>query len=162
MGLGANGLRLNGTTLNWLESGLACFSNRSILAQAIRYAFAKPKRLQVYLDRGVLGINQNTADRSDLANALGYRNWLFAASGRYIRLAAFAQILIESSKQSDADSKIWLLEVVDNIADQNINRVDELLPWCYAVRMASLDAYGFGSVLRVPLLSGIWAPRKMS
>lgn len=80
-------------------------------------------------------------------------------------MAAFAHNLIEPAKLNCADSQVWLLDVVDRIADQKINRVDELLPLCYAGRMASLDAYGFGSVLRVPLLSGIsqkWAEAEAS
>jgi transposase len=46
--------------------------------------------------------------------------------------AAIADTLIETAKLNGIDPQAWLTDVLSRIADQKINRIDELLPWRYA------------------------------
>jgi hypothetical protein len=107
-------------------------SGKSPLAQAIRYALVRIKRLRPYLDHGFLEIDNNTAERSIRAIALGRKNWLFAGSERGGRSAAVAYTLIETAKLNGVDPQAWLTHVLNRIADHKINRIDELLPWKFA------------------------------
>ena len=115
----------------WLTAQLRRISGKSPLAQAIRYALTRIKRLRPYLDHGFLEIDNNTAERSIRAIALGRKNWLFAGSERGGRSAAIAYTLIETAKLNGIDPQAWLTNVLDRIADHKINRIDELLPWNY-------------------------------
>ena len=44
--------------------------------------------------------------------------------------------LIETAKLNGIDPQVWLKDVLSRIADHKINRIDELLPWCYAFKAA--------------------------
>lgn len=115
----------------WLATQLRRISGKSPLAQAIRYALVRIKRLRPYLDHGFLEIDNNTAERSIRAIALGRKNWLFAGSERGGRSAAVAYTLIETAKLNGVDPQAWLADVLTRIADHKIKRIDELLPWNY-------------------------------
>jgi len=47
-----------------------------------------------------------------------------------------AYTLIETAKLNGIDPQAWLTDVLSRIADHKINRIDELLPWFYAVMAA--------------------------
>ncbi|CDZ67986.1 Hypothetical protein NGAL_HAMBI2605_62690 [Neorhizobium galegae bv. orientalis] len=61
--------------------------------------------------------------------ALGRKNWLFAGSDRGADRAAFMATLIMSAKLNDIDPQAWLADVLANIADTPISRLEKLLPW---------------------------------
>lgn len=56
----------------WLSAQLQRISGKSPLAQAIRYALTRIKRMRPYLDHGFLEIDNNTAERSIRAIASGW------------------------------------------------------------------------------------------
>jgi transposase len=115
----------------WLGVQLTRISGKTPLAQAIRYAITRIKRLRPYLDHGFLEIDNNTAERAMRAIAIGRKNWLFAGSERGGRSAAIAYTLIETAKLNGVDPQAWLTDVL-----HKITRLDELLPWCYAAAAA--------------------------
>ena len=39
---------------------------------------------------------------------------------------------IETAKLNNVDPQAWLTHMLSRIADRNITRIDELLPWRYA------------------------------
>jgi transposase len=116
----------------WLGTQLRRISAKTPLAQAIRYALNRIRRLRPYLEHGFLEIDNNTAERSMRAIAIGRKNWLFAGSERGGRSAAIAYTLIETAKLNGVNPQAWLTETLGIIADHKINRIEELLPWRYA------------------------------
>ena len=50
--------------------------------------------------------------------------------------SAIAYTLIETAKLNGVNPQAWLTDVLSRIADHKINRIDELLPWCYAANAA--------------------------
>ena len=68
--------------------------------------------------------------------ALGRKNYLFMGSEGGGKSAAIAYTLIETAKLNGIDPQAWLTDVLSRIADHKINRIDELLPWCYAAKAA--------------------------
>ena len=116
----------------WLQAQLTRISGKSPLAQAIRYALARMKRMSAYLDHGVLELDNNTVERAMRCVAVGRKNWLFAGSEGGGKAAAIAYTLIETAKLNGVDPQAWLTDTLGRIADHKINQIDDLLPWRYA------------------------------
>ncbi len=79
----------------WLDMQLTTISGKSPLAGAIRYALTRMERLRPYLDHGILELDNNAAERSMRAVALGRKNYLFVGSEAGGKAAAIAYTLIE-------------------------------------------------------------------
>ena len=94
------------------------------------------KKMRPYLDHGILELDNNSAERSMRCVALGRKNYLFMGSERGGKSAAIAYTLIETAKLNGVDPQAWLTDTLARIADHKINRIDELLPWRYAVDTA--------------------------
>ena len=120
----------------WLDAQLPKLSGKTPLAGAIRYAITRMKRLRTYLEHGFLELDNNTAERSMRAIALGRKNYLFVGSPGEGKAAAIAYTLIETAKLNNVDPQAWLSDVLSRIADHKITRLDELMPWCYADKAA--------------------------
>jgi len=120
----------------WLPAQLTRISGKTPLAGAIRYAITRIKRLRPYLDNGALELDNNTAERAMRSIAVGRKNWLFMGSKGGGKAAAIAYTLIETAKLNGVDPQAWLTNTLARIADHKINRIDELLPWRYALDQA--------------------------
>lgn len=120
----------------WLHAQLPKISGKSPLAQAIRYALGRLPKARGYLDHGFLEADNNTAERAVKPVAIGRKNWMFAGSEGGGKAMATAYTLIETAKLNQVDPQAWLTWVLAQIADHKINRLDELMPWCYAAQAA--------------------------
>jgi len=113
----------------WLQQTLGTVSQKSALAIAIRYALTRWVALTRYRDDGCIEIDNNAAERSLRAVALGRKNYLFAGSDIGGERAAAFYSLIGTAKLNGHDPEAYLRTVLERIAEYPINRVDELLPW---------------------------------
>jgi transposase len=123
---------LLGSLKQWLEETLGKLSRKSDTAIAVRYALGRWEALMRYCDDGHLEIDNNAAERALRAVALGRKNYLFAGSDRGGESAAAIYSLIGSAKLNGIDPESYLRNVLSRIAEHQINRVDELLPWNFA------------------------------
>ncbi len=115
-------------------------SKKSELANAIRYTLGRWQALVRYRDNGELEIDNSAAERALRGIALGRKNYLFAGSDRGGEWAAALYSLIGTAKLNGIDSQAYLTHVLGCIASHPINRVDELLPWHVADRLAAGDS----------------------
>ena len=113
----------------WLQSTLTMVSKKSELAVAIRYALARWTALMRYRDEGGIEIDNNAAERSLRAVAIGRKNYLFAGSDAGGDRAAAFYSLIGTAKLNGLDPEAYLRTVLERIAEHPINRIAELLPW---------------------------------
>ena len=113
----------------WLDAQLPILSGKSPLAEAIRYALTRMRRLRPYLGDGRLEIDNNVAERAMRSIALGRKNYLFVGSAGGGRAAAIAYTLIETARLNGVDPEAWLADTLARIPDHKITRVDELMPW---------------------------------
>lgn len=116
----------------WLHAKLPKISGKSPLAKAIRIALSRMPKTRAYHDNGFLELDINTCERAVKPVALGRKNWMFVGSERGGKAIAIAFILIETATLNDIDPQAWLTDVLSRIADHKINRIEELMPWCYA------------------------------
>jgi transposase len=82
-----------------------------------------------YRDDGRVEIDNNAAERSLRAVALGRKNYLFAGADSGGERAAAIYSLIGSAKLNGLDPEGYLREVIARIAEHPIKHIDGLLPW---------------------------------
>jgi transposase len=116
----------------WLRAKLEMVSQKSKLAEAIRYALARWDGLTHFLDDGRIEIDSNVVERSIRPIALNRKNALFAGSDGGAEHWAVLASLIETCKLNQVDPEAYLADVIARIVNGHPNsRLDELLPWAY-------------------------------
>ena len=126
----------------WLREILGRLSKKSDTALAVRYALGRWEALVRYCNDGRLEMDNNAAERSLRAVALGRKNYLFAGSDRGGESAAALYSLIGTAKLNGIDPEAYLRNVLSRISEHPINPIVELLPWNLAeeLRPASTRA----------------------
>jgi transposase len=121
----------------WLRTKLQLISQKSRLAEAIRYALSRWTGLRLFLEDGRIEIDSNVVERSIRPLALTRKNALFAGSdGGAEHWAAIAS-LIETCKLIGVEPHGYLADVITRIVNGHPqSRLDELLPWAYPAAAA--------------------------
>jgi transposase len=113
-------------------------SDKSSLAQALRYALSRWDALTRYTADGRLDICNNAAERAIRPLALGRKNWLFAGSDDGGERAAAIYSILGTASLNGLNPEGYLQYVLEHIPDHPINRIDELLPWHIAEKLPQL------------------------
>ena len=115
-----------------LHAKLGLISQKSKLAEAIRYALSRWEGLTRFIDDGRIELDNNTVERTVRPIALNRKNALFAGSDGGAEHWATIASLIETCKLNDVDPLAYLTDVLTRIANGHPNRdIDQLLPWAY-------------------------------
>src|SRR3954452_1540218 len=124
----------------WLRAKLALISQKTKLAEAIRYALSRWNGLTYFLEDGRIEIDSNVVERSVRPIALNRKNALFAGSDGGAEHWAVVASLIETCKLNAIDPQAYLTDVLTKIVNRHPNsRIDELLPWAYAAKHSLKD-----------------------
>jgi len=121
---------------HWMQETLTTVSVKSDLAGAIGYALKRWTALTRYRDDGGLEIDNNAAERALRGPVLSRKNFLFAGADSGGERAAVLYTLLQTAKLNDLNPEAYLRFVLERIAEQPTNRLDELLPWNYARELA--------------------------
>lgn len=125
----------------WLRMKLQLISQKTKLAEAIRYTLSRWQGLCLFLDDGRVEIDNNVVERSIRPLALTRKNALFAGSDAGAEHWAVIASLIATCKLIDVEPYRYLADVITRIVDGHPNgRLDELLPWAYAAAAPELKA----------------------
>jgi transposase len=116
----------------WLRGKLQMISQKTKLAEAIRYALSRWKGLTRFIGDGRVEIDSNVVERSIRPIALNRKNALFAGSDGGGEHWAIISSLIETCKLCYVDPQFYLADVIARIVNHHPNsRIDDLLPWAY-------------------------------
>lgn len=125
---------------NWLQTERVKLSRSSPVSEPIDYMLKRWDGFTSFLDDGRICLTNNAAERALRGFALGRKSWLFAGSDRGADRAAFMATLIMTAKLNDIDPQAWLADVLANIADTPISRLEQLLPWNWTPKTLSAQA----------------------
>lgn len=116
----------------WLRAKLALISQKTKLAEAIRYALSRWEGLTRFLEDGCIDIDSNVVERAIRPIALNRKNALFAGSDGGGEHWAVVASLIETCKLIGVEPHGYLADVITRIVNGHPNsQIDELLPWAY-------------------------------
>ena len=114
----------------WLMEKLALISQKTKLAEAIRYALSRWEGLTRFLDDGRIEIDSNIVERAIRPIALNRKNALFAGSDGGGEHWAVIASLIETCKLNGVEPQSYLADVLNRIVNGHPQaHIDELLPW---------------------------------
>jgi len=117
----------------WLRARLETVSQKSKLAEAIRYALSRWQGLTLFLDDGRIEIDNNTVERAIRPLALNRKNSLFAGSDGGGEHWAVLATLIETAKLNAIDPQAYLTDAITRIVQGHPqSQIDVLMPWNYA------------------------------
>lgn len=125
-----------GELKTWMAQALTQVSAKSPMALAIGYAVSNWSALVRFVGDGRIEAENNAAERALRAVAIGRKNFLHLGSDAGGDSAAVIYTLIGTAKLNGINPQHYLRYVLQRIADQPINRIDELLPWAVADRIA--------------------------
>jgi hypothetical protein len=110
---------------------------QSQAGKACNYALAVWSKLEIYLQRGEVEIDNNPAERSIKPVAIGRKNWLhFGSKAAGPRIAAILSV-IESCHRLKIPAREYLLEVFPRLASGKRSDVAALTPKAWAAARAT-------------------------
>ncbi len=125
---------------DWLETQLSNVSAKSPIAEAIRYGLNHWDGLARFLDDGRIELDTNIVERSMRPVALTRKNALFAGHDDGAENWACIASLIETCKLNGIDPQAYLADVLVRLVNLwPNNRLDELLPWAWAVERQTMQ-----------------------
>jgi transposase len=117
----------------WLMVASLAFSQKTKLAEAIRYALSRWAGLTIFLEDGRIELDNNSVERSIRPLALTRKNSLFAGSDGGAEHWAILASLIETAKLNEVDPQAYIVGVITRIvAGHPQSQIDQLMPWSYA------------------------------
>lgn len=120
----------------WLREQLSLISQKTKLAEAIRYSLSRWDGLTRFIDDGRIEIDSNTVERSIRPIALNRKNALFAGSDAGAGHWATIASLIETAKLNGVEPLGYLTDILTRIVNGHPNsQIDDLLPWAYAAKL---------------------------
>jgi transposase len=123
----------------WLRDKLLTISQKTKLAEAIRYALSRWDGLCRFLDDGRIEVDSNIVERAIRPIALTRKNALFAGSDGGAETWAIIASLIECCKLVDVEPYAYLTDAITRIVNGHLNsHIDDLLPWTYRATPAAI------------------------
>jgi transposase len=124
----------------WLKAKLGLISQKTKLADAIRYALTRWEGLTRFIDDGRVEIDSNIVERSIRPIALNRKNALFAGSDGGGEHWAVIASLVETCKLCGVEPQTYFADVMTKIVNGHPNsQIDDLLPWAYPAAPALKD-----------------------
>jgi transposase len=114
----------------WLDAVLPTVPPSVALGQALGYLHNQWPRLECYIARGDLPIDNNPAENAIRPFVIGRKAWLFSTSQAGARASALIYSLVETAKANGLEPYMWLRTVLRELpAATSVEHFEALLPW---------------------------------
>src|SRR5207237_5912868 len=101
---------------------------KSAIGKALANSIERWQRLSLYIENGMLNIDNNPVENSIRPIAVGRKNYLFAGSHEAAQRSAMLYSLLGTCKLHCINPSVWLTDVLKRISSHPINKIEELLP----------------------------------
>jgi hypothetical protein len=117
----------------WLEVQLAAVSQKSTIAETIRYGLKRWRGLIRFLDDGRIEMDTNSVERANRLIAMTKKNSLFAGHDEGAFNWACLASLIETAKLNRLNPQAYLADVLTKLVNGwPMKKLDALLPWAWS------------------------------
>ena len=99
----------------WLLSNVGKVPPKSLLGKAINYAIGQWRRLVVYLEDGLLSMDNNLAENAIRPFVVGRKNWLFSGNVPGAMASAAIYSLIETAKANGLEPYWYLRHLFEKL-----------------------------------------------
>lgn len=116
----------------WLKKYAPKVLPKSGLGKAITYCKNQLNELKAFLKDGRLELSNNLAERTIKNYVIGRKNWIFSNSQKGADSSAIVYSVVETAKENKLipfKYIEYLLDKLPNIDTENLELIDELLPW---------------------------------
>ena len=115
---------------------------KSLTGEAVSYALGQWNLLEVYLDQGVVEIDNNRVENAIRPTALGRKNWLFIGAEVAGWRSAVIYTIIQSCKVHGVEPYAYLKDVLTRLPSMNNHQIPDITPkaWAKAQRTALKSA----------------------
>ena len=113
---------------NWLEENPGLLNEKSAIYKAFAYTMKRYKRLSVYIENGLLNIDNNPIEGSIRGIALGRKNFLFCGSHEAAQRSAMLYSFMGTCKLQDINPMVWMVDVLKKINKHPAAKMQDLLP----------------------------------
>lgn len=113
---------------NWLLTERLQVLPKSAIGKAIFYLIPRFNKIAMYLEEGRLEVDNNLVENLIRPVALGRKNYMFAGSHAGAKRAAIVYSLLGSCKLQDINPYEYLMDILQRLPLQPVNRLQELLP----------------------------------
>ncbi len=112
----------------WMQKKYAEVLPKSAIGIALAYSLKRWDKLSLYASTSFLNIDNNPVENSIRPVAVGRKNYLFAGSHAAAQRAAMFYSLLATCTNHKINPYDWLHNVLNRIAAQPINQIEDLLP----------------------------------
>ncbi len=117
---------------DWLLATHDAVPPSSVLGKAVRYLAAQWPRLERYVKRGDLPIDNNRAENAIRPFVVGRKAWMFSATPAGAHASALIYSLIETAKANGVEPYAWLAHVMRTIPSaKTADDYEALMPWSF-------------------------------
>lgn len=120
-----------GRALFGLKSSGRCLP-QSTLAQAIDYTLSLWPTLEVYLDRGLIEIDNNLVENAIRPTAIGKKNWLFIGDADAGQRSAIIYTIVQNCRRGGLDPSAYLRDTLTRLPNMTNWQIPEVTPQAWA------------------------------
>ncbi|MDO1451357.1 IS66 family transposase [Rhodocytophaga aerolata] len=113
---------------NWLLTERLEVLPKSAIGKAVFYLIPRFYKMAMYLEDGRLEVDNNLVENAIRPVALGRKNYMFAGSHAGAKRAAIVYSLLGSCKLHGINPYDYLIDILQRLPLQPVNRLKELLP----------------------------------
>jgi transposase len=118
--------------LKKLFTKIADLPPKSLTGEAVNYALGQWKLLEVYVDMGIVEIDNNLVENAIRPTALGRKNWLFVGADGAGWRSAVIYTIIQSCKANGVEPYAYLKDVLTRLPSMTNHQIPEIMPKAWA------------------------------
>lgn len=105
---------------------------KSLTGEAVNYALSQWELLEVYLDHGLVEIDNNLVENAIRPTALGRKNWLFIGAETAGWRSAVIYTIIQSCKAHGVEPYAYLKDVLERLPSMTNHQIPGITPRAWA------------------------------